>query len=201
MPRKNPQATAEGGAAVAERAAAPTRVPPTSLPARELHTADVREPELSEVKMPPLGQGLPDRGDTQVAIPDAHISKDYLAQLAFMEEPVKIRIEPPAADNPQMTVDCYCNGKGAEILDERTGRWLEFNILPVGLVVTTKRKYVEILARSKTMKVSTPDHSDGRNIDNNNVTRAHARSHVFSIIEDKNPRGAQWFTALINEAF
>jgi hypothetical protein len=55
-----------------------------------------------------------------------------------------------------MTVDCWVNGKGAEVWDERTRKWMEFNFLPVGLPIITKRKYVEVLARSKSMKVNTP---------------------------------------------
>jgi hypothetical protein len=125
---------------------------------------------------------------------------EYLAELAFMEEPVMIRIEPSQLDNAAMTVDCACNGKGAEILDARTGKWLELNVLPVGLVVTTKRKYVEILARAKTMRVQTPDHADGKNIDKNDLTRRHARTHVFSVIKDTD-RGTAWLTAILSESF
>jgi hypothetical protein len=202
---KNPQAEAGesqgGGAAVAE-VQAPKRVLPTSLPGRETHTDDVREPALPDIKMPALGEGLPERGDEQVAIADARVvaNNEYLAELAFMEEPVMIRIEPSQLDNAAMTVDCACNGKGAEILDARTGKWLELNVLPVGLVVTTKRKYVEILARAKTMRVQTPDHADGKNIDKNDLTRRHARTHVFSVIKDTD-RGTAWLTAILSESF
>jgi hypothetical protein len=189
------------------------RVAPTKLPAHETSTADVREPDLPEVKMPPLGEALPERGDTQIALPDSHIDKDYLAELAFMEEPVTIRIEPANEENAAWTVDCWVQGKGAEVLKQDAQRvwmengslpgghpWLELNCLPVGVVCTTKRKYVEVLARSKTMRVKTPDHADGRNIDNNNVTRTHVRGHVFSVIKDSG-KGSAWLTRLLNEAF
>jgi hypothetical protein len=167
---------------------------------KELHTADIPEPGLSDIKLPELGRGLPERGDTQIAIPESRVDKDYLAALAFMEEPVTIRIEPSQEDNAPWTVDVWVQGKGAEIWDERTNKWMEFNFLPVGRVCTTKRKYIEVLARSKTMKVRTPDHGDGKNIDNNSVTRQHARTTVFSVIKDS-AKGAEWLTAIINEAF
>jgi hypothetical protein len=180
---------------------------------KELHTADIPEPELSDIKLPELGRGLPERGDTQIAIPESRVDKDYLAALSFMEQPVTIRIEPSQEDNAPMTVDCWVNGKGAEVLTHQAHRlwmesgslpagnpWLELNILPVNHVCTTKRKYVEVLARSKTMKVHTPDHGDGKNIDNNSVTRKSARTSVFSVIKDS-PKGAEWLTAILNESF
>lgn len=206
MPRLSPTVRAARAAAqAAASSAAPastaiSRVAPTSLPGRETYTDDVKEPALSDIKLPDLGKGLPERGDTQVVTADSHIDKDYLDALAFMEEPVTIRIEPPQSDNAAMTVDCWVNGKGAEVKDVRTGKWLELNILPVGVVCTTKRKYVEVLARSKTMRVRTPDHGDGKNIDNNNLTRAHARSHVFSVIKDTD-KGTAWLTDLLSQAF
>lgn len=200
MPRRSPTAEAAGQAAGAAPSEPISRVLPTSLPGREVHTADVREPELADIKLPELGRGLPDRGDTQVAIADTHIDREYLAALAFMEEPVTIRIEPTQEENAPMTVDCWVQGKGAEVLDARTGKWLELNFLPVGISCTTKRKYVEVLARSKTMRIRTPDHGDGKNIDNNSVTRAHARSHVFSVIKDSD-KGTAWLTQILNEAF
>jgi hypothetical protein len=196
---KNPQAEAGesqgGGAAVAE-AQAPKRVLPTSLPGRETHTDDVREPALSDIKMPALGEGLPERGDEQVAIADARVvaNNEYLAELAFMEEPVMIRIEPSQEDNAAMTVDCACNGKGAEVLDARTGKWLELNVLPVGLVVTTKRKYVEILARSKTMRVQ---HARPRRWQEHRQQRPHAPARPHARVlgdQGHRPRHA-WLTA------
>jgi hypothetical protein len=201
MPRANTQpAAAEAQSDMQAAAQATTRVPPTRRPAREVSTDDVREPALDAIAMPELGKGLPDRGDTQVALPEGHISNDYLEALAFNEEPVRIRIEAGSDENPQMTVDCWCNGKGAEIFNPTTKRWLETNCLPVGLVIITKRKYVEILARSKSMRVRTPDHGDGKNIDNNTVTRHHSRAHVFSVIGDSE-RGVEWLTQILNEAF
>lgn len=199
MPRAKKVTAAADGAAQAQPQQQ-TRVLPTSLPGRELHTADVREPALSDIKMPELGRGLPERGDSQIAVPETHINNEYLAALAFNEEPVMIRIEPSGDENAAMTVDCAVNGKGAEILDLRNGKWLEMNILPVGLVVTTKRKYVEVLARSKQMRVRTPDHGDGKNIDNNNLTRTHSRGHVFSVVKDTD-KGTAWLTGILNEAF
>lgn len=177
-----------------------TRVQPTSTGSSELHTGDTAEQALPEIKMPRLGEGLPERGDVgeSIVVASGRLDKDYAAELAFNEEPVTIRIEPGNDEKAPMTVDVFCNGKGAEVL--MNGKWVELNILPVGLVVTTKRKYVEILARSKQMKCTTPDHADGKNIDNNNVARRHSRQHVFSVIKDSE-KGVEWMTRLMNESF
>lgn len=193
-------ANAEIASLRAQLAQQQTRVPPVNRPAREMHTDDVREPGLPDIQMPALGAGLPDHEDTQVLLPGAHMDREYLDALAFNEEPVMIRIEPGQDENAAMTVDCWVQGKGAEVFDTRTSRWLELNCLPVGIVVTTRRKYVEVLARSKTMKVRTPDHGDGKNIDNNNVTRSNSRSVLFSVIKDTD-KGVAWLTRILNESF
>jgi hypothetical protein len=66
--------------------------------------------------------------------------------------------------------------------------------------VTTKRKYVEILARSKTMKRAHARPRRRQEHRQQHVTRRHIRGHVFSVLKDT-PRGTAWLTALLNEAF
>ena len=77
-------------------------------------------------------------------------SKSYLDELAFMEEPVTIRLEPSAEKNAPAWFPASVNGEGAEVL-QPDGRWLHMaeGYLPVGRRVTTKRKYVEVLLRAK----------------------------------------------------
>jgi hypothetical protein len=121
--------------------------------------------------------------------------EDYAKQLAFNEEPVTVMVHPKQEKNPPIVVDCWVNGKGAEIL--MNGKWVVFNCLPVGKVVTTKRKYVEVLLRSKTDTINT-QHEDA-NVENprNVINRSTSSNALLSIIEDKSPLGSAWLSSLM----
>jgi hypothetical protein len=88
----------------------------------------------------------------------------------------------------------WCNGRGAEILIN--DRWRECAYLPVGQVITTKRKYLEIIIRAKVDTV----HTEIRNMDSerpdNRVQRFTSPVSSFSIIEDRNPKGAAWVSEI-----
>lgn len=176
-----------------------TRVAPVAPQAtRELHSGDTDTQTLEAIVMPELGEALTDdlRENVQESL-GAHSNAGYLQELSFMEEPVTIRIEPPQEENAPLTVECWVNGRGAEIL--RNGRWQEMGFLPVGVVITTKRKYLEVLARARTMKVNTPEHSVHDANPDNNLRRRNVRLNSFSVITDANPRGAAWLTQIFSE--
>lgn len=119
---------------------------------------------------------------------------DYLDQLAFMEEPVMIRLEPSSDRNAATSFPVWVNGKMAEVL--HNGRWREIGYLPVGVVLTTKRKYLEVIIRAKIDTVETVILDRDSERPNNRETRFTSAVHSFSIIEDKNPAGAAWVTEI-----
>jgi len=162
-------------------------MPVRSAP-RELHTGDIKVEQH-----PPIEDR--DDLDNVVVAPSQVLDKDYAAQLAFNEEPVTIRIEPSSEKFAPKVVDCWCNGKGAEIVIN--GKWVSTGALPVGRVVTTKRKYVEILARSKIDSIQTRHDSSEAERPANYIDRFTSSRAPFSVIEDKNPRGAEWLTKLV----
>lgn len=162
----------------------------------ELHTEDIPQTQPKDIILPASG-AIP-RGE-QIEALDKPITDEYAAALAFNEEPVTIMIEPGQEENAPKVIDCWVNGKGAEVLDPITGRWNEINCLPVGGIITTKRKYVEVIARAKLDKVTTK-HEDA-NVANpdNRVVRTTSRKAVFTVIHDPNPKGVQWLTRLMAE--
>jgi hypothetical protein len=117
---------------------------------------------------------------------------EYLDQLAFMEEPVTIRLEPSADVNADRWFHVAVNGKGGEVLI--LDRWLEYKYFPVGEVLTTKRKYVEVIIRAKRDTVHTRILNMESERPNNTVDRFTSALTSFSIIEDRNPAGAAWVT-------
>ena len=72
--------------------------------------------------------------------------------------------------------------------------------LPVERVITTKRKYVEVLMKSKSDTVNTNvverDNEDPRNL----IERYTSSKAPFSIIEDRNPRSSEWFQKVMRSA-
>lgn len=119
---------------------------------------------------------------------------DYLDELKFMEEPVTIRLEPSSDRNAATAFPVWVNGKPAEVF--QNNRWDEIGYLPVGRVLVTKRKYLEVIIRAKVDTIHTKTLEQDSERPNNVVQRFTSPVHSFSIIEDKNPRGPAWVTEL-----
>lgn len=119
---------------------------------------------------------------------------DYLDELAFMEEPVTIRLEPSSDANAATAFPVWCNGKRAEVFQQ--GRWDEIGYLPVGRVLVVRRKILEIIIRAKVDTVHTKVQEMDSERPNNVIQRFTSPVHSFSIISDPNPRGPQWVAEL-----
>lgn len=160
---------------------------------REVHTGDLAIAEAPDAD-------INARSETIIPV-DKPLEADYAKDLAFMEEPIMIRIEPSDEENAPIVVDCWVNGKGAEVLDTLTGKFMEINCLPIGSPITTKRKYVEVLARSREERVSTQETNPrpGSGEDGWKLRRNMRRKAVFSVLSDPNPAGRAWLTRLMAE--
>lgn len=162
---------------------------------REQHTADMPMAQPSPIDLSfdkPLvhGEDIPNIAHDNKLF-DAHAQ-----EIAFMEEPVTIQInENSSADFPETHVPAYVNGKGAEVLS--AGKWLEIGWLPIGPVLTVKRKYVEVLARSKAIIINTKHDDTNVERPRNWVDRRVKASYPMSIIKDDNPRGHEWLSRVL----
>lgn len=128
---------------------------------------------------------------------DVDHAKDYLATLQFNEDPVTIIINENGrqTDYPETHVPVQVQGKGAEVLIN--GRWVSICWLPIGQELTTKRKYLEALLRSKSESINT-QHEDAtverpRNI----LRRANTSNYPVQVLEDRNPLGREWLSGLM----
>lgn len=159
----------------------------------EIHTGD-----LATVEPPPAS--FEKRSETIIPV-DKPLDKVYASALAFMEDEMTIRIEPSDEEHAPTVVDCWVNGKGAEVKDPITGKWMELNCLPIGGVIITKRKYVEVLARSRSDRVVA--HEENNRPENGKdgwkVDRRTQRKTLFSVIHDPSPMGHEWLTRLYAE--
>ena len=160
----------------------------------DIRTDAVQGPHKKDTEAP-----LRDRSDIVFADSSMIGEKDMLERLAFDDEPVTIRLEPNTDPNSPTHFPIWVNGKGAEVF--MNGRWIEMTYLPIGQVLTTKRKYVAVLACAKTDKVTTEVTEKESERPKNNVARFTSAIHSFSIIEDRNPRGAAWLAELRRRNF
>ena len=176
-----------------------TEAPMVQVPkhaGKALHSEDIPQqqpPEISLAFNKPL-----ERGESIEPI-DKPLDDDYTVALLMAEDPITIQIEPGMEENAPRVVDCWVNGKGAEVLDPITNKWLEINCLPIGGPITTKRKYVEVLARSKLDNVQTKTGDMRQEHPENRIVRNTSRKAVFSVLHDPNPKGREWLIRLMSE--
>lgn len=115
--------------------------------------------------------------------------------LAFNEEPVEIMIYPSAETNAPLVVDCWVNGRGAEIFTN--GKWVQAGCLPVGMNVITRRKYAEVLMRAKRDTISTQHEDAVVERPKNVVNRSSSAVANLQIVRDNNPKGIEWVRRLM----
>lgn len=104
----------------------------------------------------------------------------YAAELAFMEEPVKILLHESTDENAEPIVDLYCNGTPQRLIR--------------GMEQVVKRKYVQILCNARQTSIKTQTGVQGDNVVSR-VNKHTAVRYPFSVIEDRNPKGAPWLRA------
>lgn len=122
---------------------------------------------------------------------------EHAAKLKFAEEPITVLIAKQNDRNASWVVECWNNGKGAELLIN--GKWVESGWLPCDREITTKRKYIEILLRSKTTTYRTEHSSPGaEHVQNRAIPTTTLRNQI-SVIEDKNPLGRAWLSSIVAE--
>lgn len=123
------------------------------------------------------------------------LEKNYADALAFNEQPITILVQRSGEKHAPRVVDAWCNGRGAEVLID--GKWVPTGAIPVGIPVTTKRKYAEILARSKVDTVNTRVEDREAEKPSNYIDRYTSAKAPFSVLEDKDPRGQAWLANVV----
>ncbi len=164
----------------------------------EVNTGDIPVGQKASIILPSLADGMPDREEiaTAPAIEGpGGVANGYFKQVSFGEEPVKIYISPSNEKNAPKIVDCWNNGKGAEqLIDDK---WVVKGWLPVGVVVITKRKYAEILARAKRDTVTTDvvRRADG---EDNLINFSTSMSAPFTLV-DATSKDIDWLNKIAME--
>jgi hypothetical protein len=129
--------------------------------------------------------------------------EQYMKDLAFNEHPVTVVIPKSTERNAPNFVPCAVNGFGPEVWDERSKRWLNFDgWLPVSRVLTVKRKYLEVLARSRRDEYRTREvnptplaNQDGFVLECDTMQVA-----PFQVRWDGDPGGPEWYRRIMTDA-
>lgn len=157
---------------------------PRSAVNKQLHTDDVKIDQKPAI--------IENERAEEIVQADESVLRDmdYVNELKFNEDPVTIRIEPSSERNASSVHPVWCNGKGAEVFIR--DRWREVTWLPVNIDLIVKRKYVAIMMSAKIDRVET---QIIKNMDSeeNRVNRITTPVCTFSIVNDPNPRGRDWF--------
>lgn len=106
--------------------------------------------------------------------------------LQFMEEPVEVMVHETTDKNAELIVQSWNGGRS------------QFFIR--GQPQICKRKFVEVLARSKITAYRQEHYKDDNGADAIRNIPMTALRYPFSVIRDNNPRGADWLRAILSEA-
>jgi len=157
-----------------------TRVAPVNAPKREVHSAD-----MATRALPPIVEGE-ERPDDSIETLDELPTQQLLDEMAFMNEKLRIIINPSADKNAPKFYQVGVNGRQ---------KWVM-----VGVPTILERCYVEVLARSQPVKIETKSgEADGDQMTYNIIERQQYAGVSFSVIEDRNPKGAAWLAKVIRE--
>jgi hypothetical protein len=135
--------------------------------------------------IPPTGALDRDDFIDQFEIVDQGNGMDKAEMLAFMEEPVQVRLMDTTEPNAAQIVQFSVNGVS------------QFMIR--GKVQTIKRKFLEVMARAKTMALSTPEILDSNGNRTTRIVKSYGSTYPFQVISDRNPKGAQWLEKILSE--
>lgn len=162
----------------------------------ELDTRAIEIPQKPTIAMPPIDEDV--ERESNIVLPEGPLMKSDMDKLAFAEEPVTILIHRSGEKfAPRSTDYIGVNGKGAEMLFKNG--WVPIGYLPRGQSVTTKRKYVEVLARSKMDHVTTTVVQHSNEDPQNLIEFSTVSTCAFTMIHDANPLGVEWLSQLIRQ--
>lgn len=159
---------------------------------KEIHTSEIKVDQKSDIDIDPSMR------EPTIIVAEKMPAKEYADALLFNEEPVKIRISRSTEKNAPSSYPFWVNGKGCEVL--MNGQWVEMIYIPVNTVVTTKRKYLAVMASAKFDNVTTDvgNPGDGGDVVKNRVHRETSSAVTLSVLDDT-PRGHEWFSALTRQ--
>lgn len=153
-------------------------------PSKEVNAAEQELNPDESLIIPATGPVI--RDDNSIVAAEGPIGDDYAKELAFLEEKVEVMVHESTDPNAENPVQVACNGINQFFVRGQTQ--------------VVKRKFVEILARSKTTSIATRDARDLSGDLTTRIEKATALRYPFSVIRDENPKGAVWLKSVLAQA-
>ena len=152
---------------------------------REVHSADLPITQPDDL----VNDELTDHENVIVADEADLSAKAYLAELAFMSEPVTIVLHRGREKHSPNLHDFYVNGRPL---------WV-----PVEQETAVPRCYLEVIARSQPYEVETHvNKNEHKGMDapvENKVVRHQSAKFPFTVVRDPNPKGPAWLAKVMRE--
>lgn len=178
---------AQGTAAPAPvRQAQPIRNAAPVAPRSMVDAGDMPLGAVGDVTLNPTGDARDALERPDVEIPDGPPSLDFLAELAFMNEPVTVIVHESSDPLAEPLPEIRCNGR--------------LQIFPRGQEVVCRRAFVEVLARAKPVHYGNVEYVDGEGNKAVKYPQKKSLRYPFSVVDDKNPRGRAWLKKVLAEA-
>jgi hypothetical protein len=150
---------------------------------KRIKSEELDVPALAAITMPNNGKmTLP---ETQIVTAEGPLNKSYLDELAFAEEIVEVTLAESTDENAEPYVETWVNG-----IHQAFFR---------GQPVKCKRKYLEVLARSQPIAISTQEFMNSQGEREVRINRRQAVKYPFSVV-DPNPKGAAWLKSVMQSA-
>lgn len=161
--------------------AQPRNVPPVSR-SGVIDSGDLDVGGSGVVRVP--SDGIARIENPDIVIPDGPPSKAKAEELAFMEELVEVTVAPTSDKNERQLVSTWNDGR--------------HQLFIRGMPVVCKRKFLEVLARSKPAAFESIERVDQRGVRQIDYPRNVAQKYPLQV-NDKNPRGADWLRKVYAE--
>jgi len=143
-----------------------------------VHTEDFDLAQPAAIHIPDSG-ALNRQSEVLVPADATALDRNYVDALKFNEDVLEILLEPSSEENAPMVIDVSVNGETVWIM--------------VGQNVSLKRKFVEVLMRSKPVSVRTEHEDIGAKIINNRIIRNTRAKYPMSILRDPaQGKGMEW---------
>jgi hypothetical protein len=152
---------------------------------RRIDTNELQVGQEQSFNMPASGAIKHSDFHDNFEVVDDPMWKDQAELMAFMEELVEIVVSEDNHPNAEQVINLSVNGINQFVFR--------------GKPQVIKRKYIEVLARSRPESLSTPEYTDANGNRATRIVKAHTLRFPFRVIKDMNPKGGRWVENLLRE--
>lgn len=146
---------------------------------------DTREQQVGQQGVVTMDPVVPELDKPDIQVIEGPRAKQKADELAFMEEPVTVKVLESNSESDGALVTIGVNGRNQNFIR--------------GQDITVKRKYVEGLARAKPVGYRNEEYTMEDGTRSFRYPKRQGLRFPFQVIRDDNPRGADWLRKILAE--